>query len=144
METLDYIWTNILSAFANFAIAPMYIQAGAIIVLIFLLIISLAQFRQHFVKWSLKGGLVGLFFGFVLTILLEGFLLISGHTVLTSTLGWNNPPKPFSRVLDLGKQKLTNVLGVATQNPNATEAIIMMQSLPPSEITKIKSIICTP
>lgn len=144
MESVQFVWLKVSSVFSNFSVAPTYIQAGAIIVLIFLLVLSLAQFRQHFVKWSMKGGLVGLFFGFLFTILLEGFLLLSGHTFLTSLLGWNNPPKPFSTALDLGKQKLTNVLGVTTQNPTAGDTIILMQSLPPSEISKIKAIICQP
>ncbi len=144
MESLYFLRDKIVSFFDSFSVAPMYIQAGAIIVLIFLLIISLAQFRQHFVKWSMKGGLVGLFFGFILTLILEGFLLIGGHTVLTTTLGWNNAPKPFSTALDMGKEKLTNVLGVGTENPTSKDVITIMQSLPPSEITKIKAIICTP
>lgn len=144
MESIQFVWQKVIVFFENFSVAPVYIQAIAIVILIFLLIVSLAQFRQHFVKWSMKGGLVGLFFGFLFTILLEGFLLLSGHTFLTALLGWNNPPKPFSTALDLGKQKLTNVLGVTTQNPTAGDTIILMQSLPPSEISKIKSIICTP
>ncbi len=144
MDGIQLLWLKIVTLFDNFSVAPTYIQAGAVIVLIFLLVVSLAQFRQHFVKWSMKGGLVGLFFGFLFTILLEGFLLLSGHTFLTSVFGWDNPPKPFSTALDLGKQKLTNVLGVTTQNPTARDTIVLMQSLPPSEITKIKSIICTP
>jgi hypothetical protein len=144
MESIQFLWQKVTVLLNGFSVAPTYIQAGALIILVFLLIISLAQFRQHFVKWSMKGGLVGLFFGFLLTILLEGFLLLSGHTFLTSILGWNNPPKPFSTALDLGKQKLTNVLGVTTQNPTAGDTIILMQSLPPSEISKIKAIICTP
>lgn len=129
MQYIQMLWQKFIDFINNFSVAPTYIQAGAIIVLIFLLVISLAQFRHHFVKWSMKGGLIGLFFGILLTLLLEGFLLVSGHTALTGLLGWKNAPKPISTALDVGKEKLTNTL---------------LDGLNPSEITKIKAIICTP
>lgn len=143
MGAVQTFFGNIGNYFVNLYFSKNYLQAGAIIVLLFLLVISLAQFRHHFVKWSIKGGLVGLFFGFLLTLILEGFLLVSGHTILTSVFGWKNPPKPFSTALDLGKEKLTNTLGVITE-PSSKDIISNMQSLNPDEIRKIKAIICTP
>ncbi len=143
MQIAQNFMQKILQFIVSFSIAPTYVQAGAIIVLLFLLVLSLAQFRQHFVKWSMKGGLVGLFFGIVLTLILEGFLLVSGHTAITGVLGWKNAPKPFSTALDLGKSKLINVLGVNSNNPTTDDAINIIQSLDPSEITKIKAIMCT-
>lgn len=144
MQIVNNIIQSASGFFESISIAPTYIQAGAIVFLLFLLVVSLAQFRQHFVKWSMKGGLVGLFFGILLTLILEGFLLISGHTALTGVLGWKTAPKPISTALDMGKEKLTNVLGVGTDNPTSNDVITIMQSLPPSEISKIKAIICTP
>lgn len=143
MGAVQTFFGNIGNYFVNLYFSKNYLQAGAIIVLLFLLVISLAQFRHHFVKWSIKGGLVGLFFGILLTLILEGFLLVSGHTILTSVFGWKNPPKPFSTALDLGKEKLTNTLGVITE-PSSKDIISNMQSLNPDEIRKIKAIICTP
>lgn len=143
MGTVQSFFGNIGNYFVNLYFSKNYLQAGAIIVLLFLLVISLAQFRHHFVKWSIKGGLVGLLFGFLLTLILEGFLLVSGHTILTSVFGWKNPPKPFSTALDLGKEKLTNTLGVITE-PSSKDIISNMQSLNPDEIRKIKAIICEP
>ncbi len=143
MESVSYFFQPVISFFKNFSVAPTYIQAGAIIVLLFLLVMSMAQFRHHFVKWSLKGGLVGLFFGVLFTLLIEGFLLINGHTVLTSMLGWDNAPKPIGTALDIGKQKLTNVLGVSSDNPTAKDVITVMQSLNPEEVKKLKSIVCS-
>jgi hypothetical protein len=144
MDLVNTVVSRISDLASNISVAPTYIQAGAIIFLLFLLVVSLAQFRQHFVKWSMKGGLVGLFFGVLLTLILEGFLLLSGHTAITGVLGWKTAPKPISTALDLGKEKLTNVLGVGTDNPTSNDVITIMQSLPPSEISKIKAIICTP
>lgn len=144
MQFVQDLFKKFMLFVDNFSVAPTYIQAGAIIVLLFLLVMSLAQFRHHFVKWSLKGGLIGLFFGVLLTLILEGFLLINGHTAITSLLGWKNAPKPISTVLDLGKEKLTNVLGMEANNPTSTDAIKVLQSLNVAEIKKVKAIICEP
>ena len=90
---------------------PSYWQAGAMILLIFLLIMMMAQFRRHFLDWSFKGALFGLFWGFILALVLEGFLFISGRTMLIQLFGWKNPPKPIVNILDLGRNQLTKVLG---------------------------------
>lgn len=126
--------------------------AGSIIFLVFLLILTMAQLRRHYVNWSLKGGLFGIFFGFLLALILEGFLLISGKTFLTEALGWKNAPKPISVALDAGRGKLIQVLGIKDQIPvsmasgNATfdTAVGVFQSLNPVEAKKIKNLICTP
>ncbi len=144
MQYIQVLWQKILDFISNFSVAPTYIQAGAVVVLLFLLVMSMAQFRHHFVKWSMKGGIIGLFFGILLTLILEGFLLVNGHTAITSLLGWKNAPKPISTALDLGKEKLTNVLGMETNNPTSTDAIKILQSLNPAEIKKVKTIICEP
>lgn len=143
MQYIQSLWQTLIDSIGNFSVTPTYIQAGAIIILLFLLIISLAQFRHHFVKWSMKGGLIGLFFGIVLTLIIEGFLLVNGHTALTSLLGWKDAPKPISTALDLGKEKLTNILGATSENSTSKDVITIMQSLNPDEIKKIKAIICT-
>lgn len=144
MQIFGTLSQNVISFFSNLSIAPTYIKAGAIIFLLFLLIVSLSQFRHHFVKWSMKGGLVGLFFGILLTLIIEGFLLINGQTALIAVLKWKNPPKPFSTALDIGREKLTNVLGVTNADNTSKDVLTSMQSLNPDEIRKIKAIICTP
>lgn len=136
----------------NLYFSTNYVQAGLIVVLLFLLVLTLAQVRHHFVKWSLKGSLMGLFFGFLLVLILEGFFLIWGKTLLTEALGWQNAPKPVRTALDMGRSKLINVLGitdpipasVASDDPTVDEALDVLQSLDPSESKKIKAIICTP
>lgn len=110
MESLNFLLDKFLQFAGNFSVAPNYVKAGAIILLLFLLIISLAQFRHHFVKWSLKGGLIGLFFGFLFTLIIEGFLLINGSTAVTAILGWNNAPKPIKTILDIGKANLLKTI----------------------------------
>ncbi|MFH1971695.1 MAG: hypothetical protein ABIJ05_04920, partial [Patescibacteria group bacterium] len=72
----------------NFSISPSYIQAGAIVLLLFILVLSLANLRRHFLNWSVRGSVFGIFMGFILALILEGFLIIGGRTVLTEIVGW--------------------------------------------------------
>ena len=95
----------------NLTFNPSYTHAGLILLLLFFLVLTLAQVRRHFINWSFKGALFGLFLGFLLALIVEGFLVIGGRTAVTEILGWKNPPKPVSVALDAGKEKLINVLG---------------------------------
>jgi hypothetical protein len=138
--------------FGNYVIPFTYLQVGAIAFLIFLLILMLAQFRRHYVDWSFKGVVFGVFFGFLLALTLEGFLIISGRTALTSLLGWKNAPAPISLALDSGRAKLIEVLGVQTQIPTShakgsttvQDAVETLQSLTPADLKKVKALFCSP
>lgn len=136
----------------KFTLPITYWQAGAIVFLLFLLVVTMAQFRRHYVDWSLKGGVVGIFFGFLLALFLEGFLLIGGRTALTGILGWKDPPRPIALVLDAGRSKLVQVLGVNTtipssfakENTTVQSALETIQSLNPSDLKNVKKILCSP
>ena len=127
-----------------------YAQAALIVVLIFILILMMAQFRRHYVNWSLKGAVFGIFFGFLLALVLEGFLIIGGRTALTGVLGWKDAPAPISIALDAGRSKLIQVLGIGDQVPSSfakenatvTGAVNLLQSLSPTDIKKVKTIFC--
>src|SRR5258706_16139105 len=119
MNSMAFMFNSFNLNLGKFSVPVPYWQAISIVFLIFVLILTLASFRKHYVDWSLKGGVVGIFFGFLLALLLEGFLLIGGRTILTSMLGWKNPPLPIARVLDAGKSKLTQVLGAQTVVPSS-------------------------
>jgi len=136
----------------NLLFAPTYIQALAIVFLLFLLVITFARLRRMYVDWSLKGALTMLFLGFMLALIIEGFLIIGGRTALTEVLGWKNAPQPIQTALDTGKEKLVDVLGVTKEIPS-TEAsekaslqsvIDDFQNLTPMDSSKLKKIICTP
>ena len=129
----------------KFSFSPSYIQVGAILILLFILVLSLAQLRRHFVDWSFKGALFGIFFGFLLALILEGFLIIGGKTVITQVLGWKNAPKPVANLLEIGRDKLIQVLGAKTKlNPTFSDGVTFFQSLNPSEAQKFKNFICKP
>lgn len=128
------------------------LQAGAVVFLIFLLVVMLAQMRRRFVDWHMDGAVGGIAFGFLLALILEGLLIISGRTFLTETLGWKNAPKPISNVLDAGRGKLVDVLGTTGEIPvsNASEKATIggimqnYEELSVSEQESLQSLICTP
>ena len=131
-------------------ISPSYFYAAAIVFLLFLLVLTLAQVRRHFLNWSLKGGIFGIALGFFLALILEGFLIIGGKTVVTEILGWKNAPKPILTVLEAGRNKLVNVLGVTdeievskAEDLAQTKVIKEYQTLTPDEQDLVRYQICT-
>ena len=143
---------NLNIKIGDLTFAPSIYQAGAIVVLLFILILLFAQMRRHFMNWSIKGALFGIFFGFLLALILEGFLVIGGRTALTEFLGWKNPPKPVADLVDMSREKIVDVMGVtaeipssvAKEDPTVDDAIEVFQTLDPSESKKAKSLICEP
>lgn len=136
----------------KFSMPIPYVQAIAIIFLVFLLILAMAQFRRHEVDFSMKGAVFGIFFGFVLALILEGFLLISGRTAITGILGWKDAPKPIQLALDAGRGQLVKVLGaeasdtsgISSENLTVQGAVKLLQSLNPSDSKKVKALFCQP
>lgn len=152
MDAAQVIGQRLNFDIGKISFSPSYVQAGAIVVLLFLLILSLAQMRKYFVNWSLKGALFGIFFGFLFALILEGFLIIGGKTALTELVGWKNAPKPIVKVLDAGRNKLVEVLGVTDEIPFSTakentkfeDIVDLFQGLNPQEAQRAKKIICRP
>ncbi|SRR5258708_21863460 len=94
------------------SIAPNVWQAAAIIALIFVFVLVLAYMSHNFMEWSLSGAGIGLVVGFILALVLEGFLIVGGRTVITAALGWKNAPAPIQSVLTEGHQKLLDALNI--------------------------------
>lgn len=144
-----------LQGYLNFNFGKIHIpipywQAVAVVILVFLLVVLMAKFRRHYVDWSLKGAVFGIFFGFLLALIIEGFLIIGGKTALTTVLGWKNPPKAVANILDIGKSNLIKVLGISTSIPSSyasesvtvKDAIELLQRLNPADTKTVKSILC--
>lgn len=137
----------------NLTVSPSYLQAIVIVFFLVVLVFALAQFRRHMVHWSMRGAVFGIFIGFVFALILEGFLIIGGRTALTEILGWEKAPKPLVNVIDMGRNKLVNVLGVQTSTiptsyanevTTSTEFLRLYQQLTVMEARKVQSLICEP
>lgn len=136
----------------GFEIEPQVWQAAAIVVLLFLLVVTLARLRFLYVHWNLgKGAVSFLFYGFILALILEGFLIISGKSLLIEVVGWKNPPKPVSTALDAGKEKLIDVLGMEDEiqlkkeeNPTFESVIINYNQLSSDDSQLVKEYLCRP
>lgn len=134
-------------------IVPTYWQAATIVLLIFLLIFTLARMRYLYVHWHLsKTSLAMMFWGFVLTLILEGFLWLSGRTVLTTVLGWKNPPKPVAATLETGRDHLREVLGEtaeidsakAKSPPTYQSVVFDYKELSEEDRKTVQKFVCTP
>ena len=150
---IGFISRTFLINVAGVDIAPTYWQVVLIVLLLFLLVFTLARMRYLYVHWSLgKSSISFLFWGFALATIVEGFLLLSGRTIFTEILGWQSAPKPISTVLDIGRNKLVDVLGVADEIPTSSakepfdidKIISSFEDLPEEEKVVIRDLVCTP
>jgi hypothetical protein len=132
--------------------APSYLQAIAMVFLIFLLVLTLGQLRRKMVDWHFKGLIPGVAFGFLIALFLEGIMIVGGKTILTEIVGWKNAPKPIVAVLDAGRNKMVSVLGITDEIPQslANEPVSpdsvfsQFKSLSPEDQSSLKAIMCSP
>lgn len=151
-ENLSSLFNGLEFTIAGYTFAPSYLHIAAILVLLFLLILTLAQVRRHFIDWSIKGSVVGIFLGFLLALVLEGFLILAGRTAVTEILGWKNAPEPLKQALDSGRGRLADVLGVteevpssaASQNPDSEMVTRLYSLLGEKDQEKVQTFVCSP
>ena len=122
-EAIQYsVFSTVFKTFdlklGGLTISPNYLTAGAILILLFLLVYALAHMRHLFIKWSFKGAGMGVLVGFCFALVVEGFFLVGGSTVLTTLLGWKTAPKPLQNALDAGRTQMIKVLGAETECKN--------------------------
>ena len=130
--------------------SPTYLQAGAVLVAIFIAILAFAMFQRRQHRESVKNTVPGIAFGFALALLLEAILLVGGRTVFTEVLGWENAPKPIANALDASRNHLVDVLGVAEEVPESVAAepptigafMQNYEGLEDSERESLQSLIC--
>lgn len=154
LPILNFLNTSLKTfKIGNLHFEPTYWQAGAIILLLFLLVFTFARMRYLYVHWSMgKHAFSMLFWGIILTIIIEGFFMLTGRTIFTEILGFKKVPKPFSTVLDIGRQRLVNVLGEESAVPdssanetlNSDQMYSLYTKMSPAESQKLQKIICTP
>jgi hypothetical protein len=148
--TTNFVNKTFLFNIGKMEIAPTYWQAGLIVLLLFILVLTLARLRRMYVGWSLNSFLPAVGLGFLLALVFEGFMIISGNTLLIKIFGWENAPKPISTALDEGRNELIKVLGDSEEIPeterqyNYQEVISSYETLDISEKEKVNKYICTP
>ncbi len=152
------VWDFLNTTFKTFRVGNLdidatYWEAGAIVLLLFLLVFTLARLRFLYVHWSLgKHAFAMLFWGVVLTVIIEGFFMLTGRTIFTEILGMKNVPKPFSSVLNIGRERLVNVLGEQSQIPqsfaesklDSDQMYSLYTNMDSEESQKLQKIICEP
>lgn len=121
-----------------------YFKAAIIIFLLFILLLVLAKMSRGYVSWYMSGWYIWLGLGFIFAVIIEGFLLVGGSTIITQVLGWRNAPKPIASFLDAGHSTLVKVLGVQDETPQSESVISDYQSLPAGEAEKVRLQICEP
>lgn len=119
------------------SLAPTYWEAGLVILLLFLLVLSLGRVRRHIVDWHFRGLFPGIIIGVLITVAIEGFLLVGEN----SLLGWKEAPKPVSEVLDVGHNKLVGVLGSSSEI-NLDTITQSIENLNSDDFQKLQSKIC--
>jgi len=126
-------------------VEPTYWQAGVMLILMFLLVFAFARMRYLYVHWSLgKSAIAMAVWGFLLAIIMEGLLILSGRTLFTEVLGWKSAPKPISTLLTISRSKLVDVLGVTEEIPTYQSVMGDYKSLSLDEMEDVKSNICKP
>ena len=129
-------------------IEPTYWQAATIVFLIFLMLLTIARVRYLYVHWHMgRQNISMLFWGFLMALIFEGLLVISGRTMFSELIGWKNAPKPISTVLDITRNKLVNVLGIndeiptssASEKPTYQRVISSYEELTDDEAEMVKS-----
>lgn len=107
----------------GFVFSPTYLQAGAVVFCMFLLILTFGMLQHRYNHWTIKGIMPGVVLGFVLAISIESMLLVGGRTIFTELLGWENAPKPISNALEASRGRLADVLGVAIPESKADAGV---------------------
>ncbi len=120
--------------------SPSYLHAVLIVFLLFLLVLMLGQLRHRMVNWEMKGIFPGVALGIGIAFAVEGLFLVGGRTILTELIGWKSAPKPIVNVLDAGRDKLTDVLGVTKEIPQSMASDV--NNLSSEEIQELRALIC--
>jgi hypothetical protein len=121
--------------------SPSYLQAGLIVLCLFLLILTFAMLKHRYIHWTIKGIMPGVTLGFVLALFIEAMLVVSGRTVFTELVGWKNAPKPISNVLEASRSRLIDVLGISDV-PKVEELMQSYENLEKSEQDSLQELIC--
>lgn len=127
------------------------VQATFIIIVVFLFALLLGVARHHMLAWSIKGAWFGIFFGILLTLLVEAFLLVGGRTALVETLNNEKIPKTVRNTIREGTREISNslnneipMLSAQDQQDPTKNVISLFSSLKREDQQTVERAICLP
>lgn len=134
----------------GFVFSPTYLQAGVVVLCLFLFIFAFGLMQRHQTQLTMKGIVPGIALGFTLALLIEAILLVGGKTVITELLGWKDAPKPISSAIEISRSHFVEVLGVNSsvpegnaQNKLGTDGIMQSyEELSEKEKKSLQKLIC--
>lgn len=153
MEDLLFSLSLKLNEFlVNFGsfVSPQYQQALIIGIGVFLIILLLGVTRRHMLNWSIKGAWFGVVFGIVVTLLVQGLLLVGGKTAVVEVVRNEKTPKNVRVFLQENITELAQSLASepktlgAQEELNFQDFIDGFSTLPKKDQQKVKNLICEP
>ena len=152
-DTLPQLYLALegLIARSGVSVSQDTVQVIVILVSVFVLILTLGLARHHMLTWSIKGAWFGVLVGVILTLVAEGFLLVSSKTALVELVNNKNIPENIrnqvqENVLELAKNlsPLNSPKVLNAKAPDSETVIKEFKSLAPSGQSEVKGEICAP
>lgn len=143
-------FSNLKLQIGHITVSPGVLQAGVIILLVFLLLLVMARITRTYISWYTSGWYIWVGLGFLAAIIIEGFFVVSGSTVFTAVLGWKGAPKPIQVAVDAGRTKLIDVLGAQDikapeKEPATSQSVVAdFESLDYTGRNEANKAICNP
>ncbi|MBI3289828.1 hypothetical protein HYZ78_00345 [Candidatus Microgenomates bacterium] len=117
---------------------------------VFLVLLLLAWTRHHMLGWTLKGAHMGVFFGIVLTLVVEALIIVGGKTTLAEILKNNAVPQVVRETVSRNLQELAaNVVSSpktlgAQGMVSAVDVAGDFQELSEGDQTRVRELVCKP
>lgn len=128
------------------------VQQGILIIIgVFFVTLLLGLTRHHMLSWSMKGAGFGVVAGMLLTLVLEGLLLVGGKTAVAEIVRNESAPpavrvflqKNMSELADLiGPESTT--LGTASVKGVPEGLVTEYKKLTSQEQTQVRNAVCAP
>lgn len=131
---------------------PSGVQQGILIIIgIFFFTLLLGATRHHMLHWSLKGAGFGLVLGIIVTLVLEGVLLVGGKTAIAQAIKNNNTPPDVRIFLQKNLSELAQLiesspttLGASSDGALSGQIAEAYKDLNSKEQKQVRDAVCTP
>ena len=117
---------------------------------VFLFLLMMGWARHHQLLWTFKGAHFGVFYGIVLTLVIEVLVIVGGKTTLAEVIKSDKTPPVVREAISKNLQELAvNLMGEpkalgAANKVNVVDVAGDYQELSKSDQSRVKDLICTP